>query len=108
MVTVSPEIIMAHAATLVKSPALYPYVRMELKAFAVPKGSYQATIDDLYLGNIPNRVVIEMVNGATYSGSYSLNPFNFHHFLCNFLSVSIDGMSVPGKPITPKCSKDKG
>ena len=86
MVTVSPEIIMAHAATLVKSPALYPYVRMELKAFAVPKGSYQATIDDLYLGNIPNRVV----NGATYSGSYSLNPFNFHHFLCNFLSVSID------------------
>ena len=108
MVTVSPEVIMAHAATLIKSPALYPYVRTELKAFAVPKGSYQATIDDLYLGNIPNRVVIAMVTGAAYSGSYSLNPFNFHHFLCNFLSVSIDGMSVPGKPITPKFSKDKG
>ena len=47
-------------------------------------------------------------NPFSYSGSYSLNPFNFHHFLCNFLSVSIDGMSVPGKPITPKFSKDKG
>ena len=104
MVTVSPEVIMAHAATLMKSPALYPYIRTELKAFAVPKGSYH----DLYLGNIPNCVVIAMVTGATYSGSYSLNPFNFQPFLCNFLSVSIDGMSVPGKPLTPKFSKDKG
>ena len=79
METVSPEVIMAHAATLMKSPALCPYVRTELEAFAVPKGSYQATIDDLYLGNkyIPNRVVIAMFTGATYSGAYSLNPFNF-------------------------------
>ena len=65
---------MAHAATLIKSPALCPYVRTELKAFAVPKGGYQATIDDLYLGNIPK---CAMVTWVTYSGSYSLNPFNF-------------------------------
>ena len=108
MVTVSPEVIMAHAATLQKTPALYPYIRTELKAFAVPKGSYQAAIDDVFLGSIPNRVVISMVSGAAYSGSYNLNPFNFHHYLCNFLSVSIDGQSVPGKPITPKFGKEKG
>ena len=108
MVTVSPEVIMAHAATLVKTPAIYPYIRTELKAFAVPKGSYQAAIDDVFLGNIPNRVVIAMVSGAAYSGSYNLNPFNFHHYLCNFLSISIDGQSVPSKPLAPKFSKAKG
>ena len=100
---------MAHAATLQKTPALYPYIRTELKAFAVPKGSsYQAAIDDVFLGSIPNRVVISMISGAAYSGSYNLNPFNFHHYLCNFLSVSIDGQSVPGNPITPKFGKEKG
>ena len=108
MVTVSPEVIMAHAATLVKTPSIYPYIRTELKAFAVPKGSYQAAIDDVFLGNIPNCVVIAMVSGATYSGSYNLKPFNFHHYLCNFLSISIDGQSVPSEPLAPKFSKAKG
>ena len=61
MVTVSPEVIMAHAATLVKTPSIYPYIRTELKVFAVPKGSYQAAIDDVFLGNIPNCVVIAML-----------------------------------------------
>ena len=108
MVTVSPEVITGHATALMKTPALYPYIRTELKAFAVPKGSYQAAIDDVFLGNIPNRVVIAMVTGASYSGTYSLNPFNLQHFLTNFISVSIDGQSVPGKPLQPKFTEDKG
>ena len=45
MVTVSLEVITGHATALMKTPALYPYIRTELKAFAVPKGSYQAAID---------------------------------------------------------------
>ena len=68
MVTVSPEVIISHAATLQKTPALYTYIRTELKAFVVPKGSYQAAIDDVFLGSIPNHVVISMVSGAAYSG----------------------------------------
>ena len=108
MVTVSPEVITGHAAALMKSPALYPYIRTELKAFAVPKGSYQASIDDLFLGNIPNRVVIAIVSGASYSGSCQLNPFNLQHFLTNFINVSIDGVSVPSKPLQPKFSTEKG
>ena len=108
MVTVSPEVITGHAAALMKTPAIYPFIRTELKAFAVPKGSYQAAIDDVFLGCIPNRIVIAMVTGASYSGTYSLNPFNFQHFLTNFISVSIDGVSVPAKPLQPKFSSDKG
>ena len=99
---------MAHAATIQKTPALYPYIRTELKAFAVPKGSsYQAAIDDVFLGSIPNRVVISMISGAAYSGSYNLNPFNFHHYLCNFLSVSIDGQSVPGSQLLQNLEKKR-
>ena len=49
-----------------------------------------------------------MVSGAAYSGSYNLNPFNFRHYLCNFLSISTDGQSVPSKPLAPKFSKAKG
>ena len=108
MIKISPEVITGHAAALTKTPALYPYVRTELKAFAVPKGNYQATIDDVFLGNVPNRVVIAMVSGNSYSGSYTLNPFNLQHFNINFLSVSIDGQSVPGKPLQPKFSEENG
>ncbi|XP_035230578.1 uncharacterized protein F54H12.2-like [Stegodyphus dumicola] len=33
------------------------------------------------------------------NGQYKSNPFVFHHYNVNFLSVYIDGHPIPGKPL---------
>ena len=108
MVTVSPQILTAHDTALSRSMALYPYIKTELKAFAIPKGSFQFNVSDIFLGSIPNRVLIAFVSAEAYSGSYTANPYNFEHLNVNFLKLSIDGNSVPGKPYQPRFDDKNG
>ncbi len=37
-----------------------------------------------------------------FSGSYSENPFNLQHFNCNYITFANNGVSVPGRPLTPQ------
>ena len=107
-VTVAPEILAAHNTALSKHMALYPFVRTELKAFAIPQGSYSFASSDIFLGSIPTKLVCCFVSAAAYSGSYTTNPFNLHHYNINFLSLTIDGQSVPGRPFMCNFKEGKG
>ena len=106
-VTVSPEVITAHNQTLTKHMALYPFVRTELKAYAIPQGSYSFTASDIFLGRIPSRVVCCFVSAAAFAGSYDKNPFRFRHYNLNLLNLTIDGQSVPGRPFACQFAKGK-
>ena len=97
-ISVSPDVITAHNQTLTKHLALYPFVRSELKAYAIPQGSYSFTASDIFLGRIPSRVVCCFVSAAGFAGAYDKNPFHFQHYSINLLNLTIDGQSVPGRP----------
>ena len=97
----NPKIILAHNEALNHGEALYPYWKSNVKAFSIPAGVSSYSIDDLYNGMKPSRLIIAMVGNAAYTGDSERNPFNFRHYLVNFIQFTVDGNSVPEKAFQP-------
>ncbi|KFM74444.1 hypothetical protein X975_15232, partial [Stegodyphus mimosarum] len=98
-VKVSPGVSLGHAKALEKSTAKYPIDRVLCKTYSVSQGSWSFLQDNVFLGVMPKRVIITCLSNAAMNGQYKSNPFVFHHYNVNFLSVYIDGHPIPGKPL---------
>lgn len=96
---VTPGVLLGHAKALEKTSAKYPIDRVICKTYSVPSGSLCFMQDNVFLGPIPKRIVIGLLDNDVINGKYGLNPFLFHHHHVNFLSVYIDGNPVPSKPL---------
>lgn len=103
----NPSVVLAHNRSFKISPMIYPYWKSVVKSFGIPKGNFNFTIDDLFNGYCPTRLVVGFVSSAAYSGSMTRNPFNFDHYFLNFLEFSVDGVSVPSAPLTPNYTIDE-
>lgn len=57
--------------------------------------------DNVFLGQMPKRVVVGCIDNDAFNGTYKSNPFDFKHYDVNFMSVYVDGHPVPHKPIEP-------
>ena len=101
MVEINKEVEAAHEATIKRGPALYFYNRTDVKAYAIAKGCYGTTIEDLYQGDVPNKLIIGLVDSAGFNGSYGHNPYNFEDFGCSFIGFYVEGKSLPSAPLTP-------
>ncbi|MEO1263988.1 MAG: hypothetical protein AAFZ15_34600 [Bacteroidota bacterium] len=107
-VIVSPGVISGQAAGLRSGAnALFPYVRTECKTFNIASGSRSFRFDNVLNSSYPQRILIAFVRSDSFSGKKELNPFFFHHFDLSQIEVSVDGVSVPGRPISCKFD-DKG
>ena len=84
-VRVSPSVSLEHAAALTKSTAKYPIRRVDCKVFSVPAGNMSINQDNLFLGSVPQKLIICMVDNDAFNGSYKKNPFNFKHYRANLL-----------------------
>jgi len=96
---VSDAIILAHSEALKESNAVYPFTRCETKAFTYSKGLSNITIDDLFHGRQPSRIVFGMVSAEAFNGNAKKNPFNFQHYNVSDIALTVDGISVPGKAL---------
>lgn len=99
---ISPGVLLAHANALSKTTAKYPITRVEVKAFTMHRGIIGDTLDNVVLGQLPKRVIIGFVSNRAFNGNRQLNPFNFRHFSLNFLSLYVDGVQVPSRPLQPR------
>ena len=52
-------------------------------------------------GTLPRQILIGFLKADALNGSYSLNPFNFQHFDCNFIALRVNGLQIPGKRYRP-------
>jgi hypothetical protein len=100
-VAVSPSTIAGHDLALSKTPAVYNYTKTEMKTYTIAKGSYNFNIEEIFNGDIPSRLIVGFVSSEAFNGSYKLSPFNFKHYNVSFLSTSINGQTVPSKPLQP-------
>lgn len=100
-VRVSPSVLLAHAQALEKAPARYPLNRVDIKTFTITQGLRDKSIDNLFMNQLPQRVIIAFVDNRAFNGDYALNGFNFQHFNLNYLNLMIDGHSVTPQPLTP-------
>ncbi|XP_072166027.1 uncharacterized protein F54H12.2-like [Diadema setosum] len=100
-VKTNPSVVVAHAKMLEKSNAQYPINKIDVRSFSIPAGSMSVNKDNLFLGHLPNRIIVGFVDNDAYNGSYAKNPYNFKHFRLNFISVTVDGENIPMRPLRP-------
>ena len=77
-----------------------------MKVFHLPIGQKSFTHDNLFLGQLPKRTILGIVDNRAYNGDISLNPFDFKHCDLNFLSIHLDGQQIPWAPLKPSFSND--
>ena len=87
LVKLNPAVLLAHNETLQKQDALYPYRKSDIKCFGVPKGQYSVSIDNIFQGEIPDRLVVSLVASEAFSSSVKRYPFCFGHYDCNFIAL---------------------
>lgn len=103
---ISPTVLLAHNSALQTATAKYPITRVDVKSFTLPAGIRSKTLDNVFLGQVPKRVIVGMVTNAAYNGDYKKNPFNFQHFKTNYFAMYVDGEQVPAKALQPKYGAD--
>ncbi|UYV63042.1 hypothetical protein LAZ67_2002929 [Cordylochernes scorpioides] len=104
-VTVSPSVVLAHNKTLENGVAKYPIRKVDVKTLTIPSGTHSTILPNLFLGPVPNRIVIGFVTNGAYSGDFTKNPFNFQNFNINYISLKIGQRVLPNRPLTPQFSE---
>lgn len=100
-VKTSPGVQLGHAESLMKMPAKFPITRKECKVMSLSKDVNTFVKDNIFLGQLPKRVVIGMVDNQAFAGSFQLNPYNFQHMNVNFMQLYSDGEPVLSQPLKP-------
>ena len=98
---ITPSLILAHEKLLEIDSAKYPISRVECKVIHLPRNQKSISHDNLFLGQIPKRLVLGIVDNMAFNGDYSLNPFEFKHANVNYLSLHLDGRQIPCSPLQP-------
>jgi hypothetical protein len=97
----SNSMILVHRQILTKANARYPIRRVAMKHISIPRGYQTAQYDNIFLGILPNRIAIVLVNDAMMAGGYQQNPFDFQHYNLNHLCLYVNGEQFPSKPFNP-------
>lgn len=97
----SPGVQLGHAKALQTATAKYPILRTYCKSFSIPRGSLSYTQDNVFQGQLPQRLIVGLVDNDAMNGSFAKNPFNFKHYGLNFLACYVDGRAIPFKALTP-------
>jgi hypothetical protein len=62
-----------------KRRANYPVTHTQITPFTTSSGAQQVTIDNAFLGSIPESILIVVIYAA-FVGSANTNPFHFHYY----------------------------
>ena len=100
-VELHPNVVRLHEQKLSKEPATLPIVGTNFKYFQIPKGNISVNIPNLFNGNLPNKIVVGLVNAKAFDGDIKLNPYNFQHFNLNKASLRVNGQPIPSEEYTP-------
>ena len=98
-VKVSPEIMIGHNAALEISDAMYPFQRTDIRTYNLSGNLYGTTIEDIWQGEVPTRLVVGMVKSQSYSGDFTTNPYLFDHFDISSIGFYVNGEPTPQQPM---------
>jgi hypothetical protein len=102
-------LLIAYANILgMKRKAHYPVTHTQIKTFTASSGAKQVSIDNSFLGPIPERLLVVLVKNSAFVGSTTTNPFHFHHFDMSNLVLYINGVQHSAEPLTKDCSSTFG
>lgn len=100
-ITPTSTILLDHARLLAQQTAFYPIDRSIVKTYHVSKGMTDEAFSNIFMGQIPQRIIIGLVKTSDYNGDYKTNPFTFSHFNLTHISLDINGRQYPSRPLEP-------
>ena len=83
---------------LQEKTAKYHIERTVVRVSDIPINTHSTVVSNLQMGQLPKAVFIGLVASSNFHGSDTTNPFNFHHFDVQQISVEVDGQSFSTKP----------
>lgn len=82
-VKISPGVSVGHVRALEQCNANHTIDRVLYKTYSILSGSWSFMQDNVFVGPMPNRVIIGLLKNSII-GQYDLNPFLFNHHNVNF------------------------
>lgn len=105
--TCSDTHVLNDIATLNKEPAKYKIRRTVIRNITIPAGTQDLQRDNVFLGELPKRVVLCLVDTGAFNGDYKKNPFRFRPYDLNYLALHVDEKQFPAVPLTPDFTSNK-
>lgn len=98
---VYPSVSISHQKLLeMNHTAMYPTTESSISFFTIPKGNQSFLEDNLFMGQIPSRIIVGMVENAAFIGDYKKNPFKFIHNNLTYISLMVNNMPVPHRALS--------
>ena len=94
-------LMMAHEKMIKMEPAIYPYLKSDIKTTSIASGQYSFSVDDVFQGLVPCKLIVGLVSSAAYMGDYRKNTFYFRDYDCSSMGFYVDGQSYPSQPLRP-------
>ncbi len=87
-----------HELMIKHNPALYPYLKTQMKVAEVSKDLYSFDIDDVFQNQIPCHLMFGLVETEAYNGNVQKNPYDFQNCKLKTVGVFVNGTAVPHEP----------
>ena len=102
-----PEAQRSIISGLEKAPAKYFITRNDVKSFAIPAGQSSASIENVFNGILPRRVLVGLIKDLTSTEASRGDPFQFEHYNTNYITLTVDGVMTPSIPYTPNFGENQ-
>ena len=101
-----PFVQMSLSSAIEKSPAMYYFQRNEVKAFHLASGFASNSIDNVYNGQLPRKVITGFIPDKAMNGDIKSDPFTFIHKNLKNIAFVVNGVAIPSSPYKPEFNEN--
>ena len=80
-----------------KTVVHYPVLKSDIRTFSIPQGSARWEEDNVFLGRVPEDVVLVFMENEVYNGNIERHTFCYERHSLQSITQSIDGEAYPYK-----------
>lgn len=95
-VKIAESVLRAHKQVMMKTPAKYPYTRLEMSDHSFVAGTTSIQ-KDIVTGIMPTRIIFGFVNTAHYNGDATHSPYVFQNCAITTMSITVNGHLINGR-----------
>ena len=77
------------------------YTKVSSKVINVPTGVNNFESDNVFMGTLPDKIILALEANEDMAGGYGLKPFNFQNANITSIALKVNGELVPQIPLTP-------
>ncbi|KAK3745077.1 hypothetical protein QZH41_002611 [Actinostola sp. cb2023] len=102
-VETNPELHLRNEVAMLQNQqiAFYPMEEKRIVTHTIINGRLREKFSNLFTGFRPNYMIVGLLRGDAYTGSYARNPYNFGDMGQKQIKVTIDGEELPYPPPPP-------